>query len=106
MPSSDSAGLESEATQGDPSLPSICRVSRRQTGGPGGCPVHSMASAGEWPSGKAADSGSANQRFESSLPSHCDMSRYIVDTGLTTWWSFEAAWPDSVRLIVAIRAVG
>jgi hypothetical protein len=25
--------------------------------------------AGEWPSGKAADSGSANQRFESSLPS-------------------------------------
>src|SRR4029077_5946660 len=37
--------------------------------GAGRRPVHSTASAGEWPSGKAADSGSANRRFESSLPS-------------------------------------
>ncbi len=28
---------------------------------------------GEWPSGKAADSESANQRFESSLPSQANM---------------------------------
>src|SRR5580658_7662774 len=42
--------------------------------GPWGRPVHSETSAGEWPSGKAADSGSANRRFESSLPSQCDVS--------------------------------
>src|ERR1022692_3426479 len=45
--------------------------------GPRGCPVHSMASAGEWPSGKAADSGSANRRFESSLPSHPGPTRLL-----------------------------
>src|SRR6202171_5780583 len=47
------------------------------TGGRVGCPVHSTASAGEWPSGKAADSGSANQRFESSLPSHLAPTRLL-----------------------------
>ncbi len=37
-----------------------------------------MPSAGEWPSGKAADSGSANQRFESSLPSQVDSATSVV----------------------------
>src|ERR1017187_3169381 len=45
--------------------------------GPRGRPVHSLASAGEWPSGKAADSGSANQRFESSLPSQPAPTRLL-----------------------------
>ena len=30
---------------------------------------YTRRAAGEWPSGKAADSGSANRRFESYLPS-------------------------------------
>ena len=39
-------------------------------------PVRLASAAGEWPSGKAADSGSANRRFESYLPSHlCLQSR-------------------------------
>src|SRR5579864_333966 len=46
--------------------------------GAGRCPVHSTASAGEWPSGKAADSGSANRRFESSLPSQSHSALNVV----------------------------
>src|SRR5580700_5449092 len=101
MPSSDSAGPESGAARGDPSLPSICRVSRRQTGGPGGRPVHSMASAGEWPSGKAADSGSANQRFESSLPSQCDVSGDGAHLSRDIVPDFWSAAGRSERLVVA-----
>src|SRR5205807_3766349 len=37
-----------------------------------------LALAGEWPSGKAADSGSANQRFESSLPSQSRSVRHDI----------------------------
>ena len=33
---------------------------------------YTEVTVGEWPSGKAADSGSANRRFESFLPSHDD----------------------------------
>src|SRR5580692_9145317 len=36
MPSSDTAAPESGATRADPSLPSICRLSKRQTGAPVG----------------------------------------------------------------------
>src|SRR5256885_10767027 len=32
---------------------------------------------GEWPSGKAADSGSANRRFESSLPSRSPRPHFV-----------------------------
>src|SRR6266851_6824192 len=38
--------------------------------------VAQPALIGEWPSGKAADSGSANRRFESSLPSPADREVY------------------------------
>jgi len=43
--------------------------------------VRLACATGEWPSGKAADSGSANRRFESYLPSQTS-----VFAEQTFWW--------------------
>src|ERR1700731_3591415 len=69
MLNSGTGELGIEATRAGPSQTSIGPVNKGQNLGLNWGSGTLGDRSGEWPSGKAADSGSANQRFESSLPS-------------------------------------